>query len=359
MSVESKTNSSREPFISKYLSGLSDILADSNQRLREVATLDPKSTDLQKINDLFGKGIWYADQYSQGLKKFNQSKRLEHLVNSKITFFGYAPTSFYSRLPGNFLGNEVCGFQLNPDKSVSDGLKVLGGNFALLECATVTQVAFHRALYNHLGAEKAEALFSGSSPHPLQLSGADSNPLSKLYDAVLIKDERDMNPGDSCYYSNIGNQIIDKKFVGYLAKHPTGTLRGQNVVCLKADKENSYLGFGLNSNGVTREEIEKLLWNGFNESPMDESYISPEIWSELYTKYLMKDKERSREAVRSLSQVTITWEEFQKLKSASALEGQPTQGKLDLLITRPDLQNIERLEKAPPKEVLKVFASLT
>jgi hypothetical protein len=73
----------------------------------------------------------------------------------------------------------------------------------------------------------------------------------------------------------------------------------------------------------------------------------------------MKDKERSREAVRSLSQVTITWEEFQKLKSASALEGQPTQGKLDLLITRPDLQNIERLEKAPPKEVLKVFASLT
>ena len=165
---------------------------------------------------------------------------------------------------------------------------------------------------------------------------------------IQVENEDAIQEGDICYFSNIQD---------YIYKHPAGSLRGMNVMCQNAQKK-IFLGLGMSPDGVQVDDIEKALHEGFNQEPLDEGFLSPKIWKNMYSTSLYCNEEKSREFVASLKEKKISFEEFQSTQSRCEQRGIPSKDKLIFGILRPNIERINQLAQASIENIRKVYSEM-
>lgn len=302
-----------------------------------------------KVVKLLAVGFWYPPSYCQFLQRFHQTKRFDHLVQNGHSYTGLMPSKFFKPISNAILpfGHELCRFILAPGKKASEALESLRTNLSLLDCGATRDIAAYRALLNLLGVEKFDLIFS-TNPQFLLMIGGFNTHLNKLFQSVRLRSMKDVQPGDWCYFSNVHE---------YIVKHPAGLARGFNVICCSTNPLK-FLGFGLDPNGATPDEIESALMDELNADPFAEELFAKQIWDFLFTKCLLGDYQQSRDLVESFKQAKITKADFKSLSSRTAKNGGPAQGKFYLHIRRPDLKRIQLLVNAPASQVAKFFAQM-
>jgi hypothetical protein len=334
-------------FTTTIIQRMHAIIEDNNQRKKTL-----EDSDSKKAIEALSKGIWYASHYYLGLKKCHQTPRMEWLVKNGHTFHGYAPAKFFDPIPSNAYpkGRAICQFIIKDGVSPSIAIKQIGcESLALLDCGSTREVAFYQALLEVLGDEKFNKLFERKSHCPLQIGTGQANPISCLFEKVQLRSSQEIQKGDFCHMTTIQE---------YMAKHPAGNSRGFNVICCDTDAAaKKYLGLGLDPEGVDLEGIEKHLFNAFNATPIEESFLSEEIWNMHFTQYMLRDEKKSRELMASLKERTVNWEEFQKAPIRNRFLNEKMEGRLALQVERPLIHRIQKLAEAPLEEVNRTFAS--
>lgn len=342
--IEQKTREAT--FIDWLLHYFRERVSDTYERTSQ--SLDEKTQ--KKASDLLNQGIWYPYDYYQALKKFQQTKRLKWLVEKGATFHGFMPPSFFrpvkeTNLPSK---HKLCCFQVKSEVLPSVALDEIPQSLCILGCSEVQDIAFYQSLRKTLGREKMDHLFSSTSPFSLQIGERTSNPISRLFQQILIENESFIQRGDLCYYSNINE---------YIYKHPAGAARGFYVICSGYQHHSpQYLGHGLDPQGVSRKKVEETLLHELNAPPEEEDFLSSQIWSSLYSHSLLCEEKASRAFVHSYGQKTFSWKEFEETPSRLAGKRSPMEGKLYHIIHRPDLKRIQILVETSLEDIREVFA---
>jgi hypothetical protein len=195
-------------------------------------------------------GVWYATDYYRACQDVKRQK----LAATGVTFHGYGPEEFVEFVEDRTspTGYRIYTFAAKKGQKASAVIAELCRGVSLLDCGTVCYLASCLALCAILTPEKFDHLFDPAGPFPFILTGDESCTISRLLPKQVIQSEQEVVTGDICYFCNCRE---------YTAKHPAGEARGFNVVCCGGV---NYLGFGLCSEGVSREGVEHNLWKSFN-----------------------------------------------------------------------------------------------
>ncbi len=338
---------STKNFIEPMLNYFQEIVADTYERKQKSAL---PNLSLDEKRALLNKGIWYSYDYYNALEKFSEATRLKWLVDSGASFHGWAPVKFFDPIlsndPAFVTGRCIAEFVVKSGITPSNALDSIHQSVSILGCESTRDIACYKMLRDALREEKFNHLFASDSPYPLQIKAGIQNPISCLFDSVTLSSSETIQSGDFCYFSNV---------YWYNQKYPVGDAQGFNVVCYDSVAK-TYLGQGLDPKGVNAEGIERVLWESCNTAPIKEGFLKPEIWDCIFSRWLLKDMQKSKELVQSLKDKTVTWEEYQSTPSHSAKKGHQMQSQLVLAVDRLNLERIERLVNTPLEHIRDVFA---
>ena len=292
-------------------------------------------------------GIWYGVDCYRACKQRNQSALLEKFGRDGIGFHGYGSEEFFDFVkdPQSPTGRRIYTFLMKKGKRASEGLSRLQRGPSLLDCGNVCFLACYQALSDLLTEEKFDCLFDPEGLFPFALTPDDASPISLLMPRERIESEEEVQRGDICYFCNCRE---------YVAKHPAGEARGFNALACGGEPQK-YLGFGLSADGLERIEIEKSLWQNFNEEPVDEPFYPADVWRHFYSQSLLCEEKKSRDLVRAFRQRTLTWEEYQKSPGRLQSKTWPMDGKMGLWVHRPNLSLIEQLAEAPRESITGIL----
>lgn len=224
-------------------------------------TLFACTTSEQK-KQLLAQGIFYPNDYADFLESEQQTKRYEFLKKKDYFYTGYLDNKTFSQPEGekSSLSQKVfMHFKAVSTKSASEALdKALSGP-SLLGCGEVCQLAYYAALRTLWGEEKFNTTFH--SENPLTIShDYPENPLYAFTKNIAIKDDHQhlrFLPGSMIYMRGAEDY---KKLNPYMLRHPGRSSAAFNTI---QDFSEKRLGFGLNKNGLTHEEIQHYLFSEF------------------------------------------------------------------------------------------------
>lgn len=345
MSLELKVNaqSNTQEFIPQMLYHMGEMCKDHAERLQRIK--DPEF-DVSKVNSVLSKGFWYPTEYCQALEKFNQKTRLNWMIKNGAPFHGFMPKTFTpiedSTLPTK---RKLDQYKITEDVTPSAALESIQNSICLIGCGTARDIAVYRTLQDLLGKTRFDLLFASDSSTPLQL-GTSDNPYTRLFKRVELLSTASLQPGDFCHFSNIQN---------YIAKHPFGPARGYNVI-YRGDSQ--FLALGLKSECLSTD-VEKTLLDAFNAPQYSETFFIPPILSFTYGKTLLRDEKRSKELVESLSDCSLTQEEFDEMPNRSAHASIKAERRMLLSVERPDFDKIKMLVETPLENIREVFSRLS
>lgn len=272
----------------KHLDELKKRLDDTNKKVTEsflkamhttVKDNFERMQSYEKDSSLLEKGCFYRADYSIALKTKGQMKRWTHMAEKGYFLHGYAPPTFmktyssadqkesaaatttsvkpFSHSYGRFFPNNGI--------SPSEALKGLQTGLVLTGCAEVYEMAFYQALLEILG-DKFDALFGADSCAPFFIKcGREVSPISLLRCTVDIPKLQDLKPGHLIYIPS-----TDK----YPHKHPLGSGRGMNLVCIEGGPHPKFIGFGLDPKGVTLLQVIEWLRADYNSKPLTPADLS-------------------------------------------------------------------------------------
>lgn len=316
-------------FIPRSLVHMEKICAEYEKAMLATAENVGKAEVRARLYD----GIWYPVHHFKALKRHGLDERISLLARQRAFLDGRVALGVFERCPSK-LG--PLSFRLVEGFTPSEGLNALDGGLSILDCGTVCVLADFRALQDVLGTEKFNRLFSKKLLF-------DLNSLMELRKRKEIKDESELQEGDSCYFQSIktSTDASGKEIPGYVDTHPFDHGRGWNVICRGGnEKEKTYLGFGLPaSKPVKGKDIEDALFDAYLEEPfLAEEAIPPAVLQQTPRK----------------KPVQITREQFD---AAPPLEEQiHPKSRLHPVVIQYDLEKIQQLIDADIEEVEAVFA---
>lgn len=335
----------QENFISLSIQHFQTIVQDTFERLEEYQSTPSKQ--------VLTKGAWYAHDYYQALKKGCQHDRIKWMIERHCFFSGYAPTKYFLRQEDQKSpsGYKMIAYQIKPDINPSEALDHLANDLIFLDCGVSYFLANSIALKVLLTPKKFDHLFASNGPYPFSLAFSPAGSVHRLFDEVLITSEKDIQPGDLCFFAST---------VRYLNKHPYGHNQGLNTVCIDAIAQR-YLAFGLSPEGCFREDIEKSLFDAYNSEPMDRQLFATPIWED-HAKRSNLSLAKLEIKWESLKDHQITWQQFQAKSGLQQIQELMSgtseyEGKLRLKVARPNLQRIQQLIDAPQKKIRNVYKS--
>jgi len=176
---------------------------------------------------------------------------------------------------------------------------------------------------------------------------AQTNPMLRLFDCVEIRNESEVREGDFCYISSAEE---------YLLKHPLGHASGLNAMCVDDKNEPRYLALGLPPQGENRVDIERGLLDEYNQPPEGQEMVSPHLWEWVTAKIL--NNADPQPLIDEMRDRTYTWEQFQEMAPRASQEDR-MEGKLSLMVLRPNLEKIQALVASSIYQVRDVFVRLT
>ncbi len=300
-------------FINLFIDALQKIAKETNKRVAQGKVAYSENLE---------KGIWYQCEYYRMLALWGKQE------NGRLKEF------------------DPISFALEKGVAPSFTMEQIEEGLSFLDCSTVIMFSAYKALFGVLG-EKFDQLFGYASPFAFRIEGEAPSPLTKLLSKHVIANEKQVQRGDICYFSNIHE---------YVAKHPVGESRGDHVVSLGGEPQ-LFIGFGLNDCGIDKTAIERELWECYNRPPVDQGYCDESTWNHLYSYYYKGDIKKGKALVESFRNHTISWEEFQKKRCRAQILGHPTSGKMGLWVYRFELDRVEKLIASDTKNLLDLFDS--
>jgi hypothetical protein len=233
-----------------------------------------RNSEDAKVKGDLTRGIWYPSDYILALKQGNESSKTRyewlrskgHLVDGWLSNKHFSPVTTQM---GIFIKRRAWNFLMKDEVLPSDALKAAKVGLSILDCGTVCQIARYDALLKILGEEKFNRLFSEPHGQKLNISFDDDalNPLRFFFDFAESAKKQ--------VKGSIGKRIVQKgqmvSFKGvekYEKKHPSGMGGNYNLICSnETPGEQRYVGHGLPSEGMTEEEIARMMVREYNQKP--------------------------------------------------------------------------------------------
>jgi len=240
------------------VAAVQSIAADHFER---IAQLDPTKFDLAKAKQALNGGVWYSVEYLQLLKKANG--QVTH-SEQRLLDLGYAPGTYFKRL-----GKDSIFWIVKPNVSASDAIDAAIKGPTIVDCGIACNLAYHKALRDLLGKARYDKIFNGRLvlvyPRPDSL------------DAFIqfVKKTVRADTGKPSIQIRKGNLAMVHNNEQYPLKHPYGLFPGFNVMCIGGKR---YVGLGTPKDGLTMDEIRKLLVAEFNKdfNPRMDETVTPE-----------------------------------------------------------------------------------
>lgn len=235
--------------------------------------------------DSLNGGIWYQNEYYQLLKDHEDvdrpiSSRLKMCIQNNLCYDYYAPPKLLKRMAAGATTPSTQ-FVLADGVQASTVLDSLLGErkLALLGSTSVCQLGQYNALYQVLGREKFNKLFSSPSKRPFKLSHyADTeNPLRLFLERSEEKAHQ------------IGQRVIFRNVKEYREKHALlgdcpfiDSITLSHLSDTHSADQQRYSGLGLPPEGMTEEEVEGVLIEKYNKPPLDCSCVSSELQNRFF-----------------------------------------------------------------------------
>lgn len=232
--------------------------------------------DGEPINvSLLKEGIFYPNEYFQLLKKIEEitkkpQPRLQHFIDKGNFYHGIVSKKHFEMHsnPQHPYGYTPVLYILKKDVAASDALEAIFKGLTFLTCSESCEVSFYSALLQILGKEKFNALFGSDTESPLSVGVL--NALSPGY--LLYEDH---GPSEKM---QIGDQIFIAGPKSYLKKHIQGEGGNWNLLCIdNTPGKERFIGFGLNPEGVTMEEILQMLLDEYNSDSIDDQIVTKDV----------------------------------------------------------------------------------
>ena len=246
-----------------------------------IATIKKMSEDsqrrlegYQKNIKLLEKGIFYSNDYYLALKNINQKARLQWFIEKGHFYHDYASPKHFSRIPkpNSITSVEVGGFVSKNDTTPSLALEALKEGLTFIDCERFIKLAYYSAIKDLIGEKKFNKHFNS-----LVIGSSILKEQIKDYVKVHpLKDEQDIRMGDGVYLQNHHK---------YSFKHINGNDLGIWVMCIDDSSPKKFIGLGLDSKGMTLEEIKILLKDGYNKDPMDINFVTQHIGQRILSSY--------------------------------------------------------------------------
>jgi hypothetical protein len=256
-----------------------------------------------KNKQLLDSGIFYPYDYYIALKELHSTKRLDFLKSRGCFYHGYVPADIFEQQEHS---NEESrsyvknmGFTLsNKQVPASEALALISGNkqgqFLLLGCAEVCQIAQYRAVLDVIGQKKFDFLFAANSWTPLMIGAKlENNPIGKLRNYMLedYTSSFEFQKGDAVNFQNASS--YDISIVGEASSY--------NAFCIDPTKGcEKFVSLGTDSNGLTATGFSNLLFEKRNEKFVFDHLPEP------YRQYLSKRYDLQKSATTP----PLTWEQF-------------------------------------------------
>lgn len=232
-------------------------------------------------------GIWYASNYYRCLKAFAKrnpvaQQKLNDL-RERDYFYHPIPPQCFKLVPSTTSpsGFEIYLIEILEAASPSEALDALVNDcvLGLLDCASVCEIGLYRALQEVLGQDKFDKLFHAKNGAPLRIGRATdlANPIFHF-----LKRNTHVGKNKGFREIKVGEWIGFKGVDEYHRKHHLmGEAGAFNVICLN-DKpgEQTFVGLGLDPNGVNEDGVEEALIQARNEPPLSSEALSERVKSE-------------------------------------------------------------------------------
>lgn len=227
---------------------------------------------------LLEKGMFYPNDYYSALKSINQQARLQWFIQKNAFYHGYAHSKHFLNIEDktSVTQKEQGVFSL-PSTTPSLAIDAYREGLTFTDCEKFCKTAYYTAIRDTFGEEKFNKFFN-----PLLIrSSTRDDQISSYLDSVPISGEKDVMKGDLIYVSS---------HPFYLAKHINGEDSGQWAMCVDDSVPKKYLGFGLDSRGVTLAEIQMSLKESYNQDPIDVNFVTQAIAEKIASTYSPEQK---------------------------------------------------------------------
>ncbi|MEN9654015.1 MAG: hypothetical protein RL235_127 [Chlamydiota bacterium] len=212
-------------------------------------------------------GFYGANEYAVLLSDTDSAKaRYEYLRDNNCFYHGQPPKGFDRIDCESSLTQKECnGYQLRTGVKPSDGLKNVANTFCLIDCGEAVEFAYYCVLLEAFGEDKFNEYFKADGDNPLQFrTDIYKTPLRHFFDAKLSAPPASIQLGDHVYFANLS---------AYHVRHRDGDAAGYHAICVEDGATPKFLGFGLDSGGLTEEEVIQVLVKAYNAEPIDRETI--------------------------------------------------------------------------------------
>ncbi len=239
-------------------------------------------------------GIWYANTYALALKSLGDtpipvrdqmipaSTLYKRLLDAGAFYTVMPPSLFWSTVPhaDSPTGAHPSIFEMKRGVPAAAAFRSFQRQLSFLDCRTILQVAINLVLIDVYGEDKFNALAGKVSQIRI---GDDTSlfnaqkPIRSLFHRTIEEPRPELVIGQTYYMWNHET---------YGKKHPHGSDSGLNLVYIGNNKREQplFIGFGINPEGVTLEEVSNILRASYNEDPIHSSLVLKKSLSDTFEK---------------------------------------------------------------------------
>jgi hypothetical protein len=246
-------------------------------------------------------GIWYNNDYYKALADLAPTNpsvqaRLDFFKKRDFFYQCYPPKDLFIQIPAESdTGFQLASMELKQGVQPSQALDGLikEKRLAFLDCLQLVQIACFQAIREVLGSEKFDKLYNHDSrldndPVPLRIGA-----MNTLH--PFIKELKTTEPtliGQMTGASNVQDYQIKHQIMGMcgninlLLAKSAATATNSSLSEADVDKttahtpsQKKYVGFGVDPDGATEEQIEEMLVKEHNAPPFDDNALSDEFIS--------------------------------------------------------------------------------
>jgi hypothetical protein len=233
-------------------------------------------------------GVWYSNDYALALKELGDTPVVLNVKGDLVPasmlytrmktnhfFYTFMANQTFWEVPtcrSTFLNKKINVLEMKRGVRPSDAYEKLASGLSFIDCASIIDLALGLALIEKYGKSRFDEFMSRNDT--IKFSHTESPFREKFF----VKEAAPRPSSPDLKFSasfRVGSMYFVSNHPDYISKHPHGTSKGMNLVCVGFDESEQplFTGLGLNPEGVSLSEVALTLVRDFNEAPVDESLL--------------------------------------------------------------------------------------
>lgn len=210
------------------------------------------------------KNIWYPEDLLKACRDCKQPQIEDWIRKGNFHKLGFLPKKTFDYIKDQQDEFRIMHFIAKENVTASVALFAALNGISIIDCGVACQIARYGALYDVLGEQKFNLLFSGK--RRMNLGFVVQDQLQPMRHFIVSCKNKDL--GTLCNRPIKKGQFV---YIGgvkdYISKYPYGYGGGFNVICSDdTPKNQKFIGLGLNPEGETEEEICKKMLEDYNKN---------------------------------------------------------------------------------------------